>query len=182
MFIHNSKRFNIHASQTIDGVQYSDFTNPDVRAKLGITEIAEPTPPADYSEDTYYRTEQDDAPYVVYTKKSAEQIAAVRWEKIKQLRDELTDNGGCLVGAKWFHSDTKSKQQQMALVMLGANIPVGLQWKTMDGTFTTMTQVIASQLFAAQVGREQAIFAHAEVLRLDPNADITQGWLARFEP
>jgi len=109
-----------------------------------------------------------------------EELAAQRWEQIKHLRDELTDNGGCLVGDKWFHSDTKSKQQQMALVMLGANIPAGLQWKTMDGTFTTMTQTLAGQLFGAQVAREQAIFTHAEMLRADPDADITQGWPERF--
>lgn len=144
-------------------------------------EIADPAPPADYSDDLYYRTEQDDAPYVVYTRKSDEQIQAARWTKIKAKRDELTDNGGCLVGGKWFHTDTKSKQQQMALTMLGASIPANLQWKTMDGTFATMTQTLAGQLFGAQIAREQAIFAHAESLKADINADINAGWPARYE-
>lgn len=106
---------------------------------------------------------------------------AERWANIKQLRDELQDNGGCLVGDKWFHTDTKSKQQQMALVMLGASIPAGLQWKTMDGSFVTMTQTLAGQLFVAQAQREQTIFAHAEALKADPNADISAGWSARYE-
>jgi len=74
MFIRDSKRFNIYASATIDGVTYPNFLSPELRGKLGITEIADPAPPADYSDETYYRTEQDDAPYVVFTKKSAEQI------------------------------------------------------------------------------------------------------------
>lgn len=81
MFIRNNKRFNIDASTTIDGVTYPNFRDAALRTLLGITEIAEPTPPVDYSEDTYYRTEQDDAPYVVYTQKSSEQIAAVMAEK-----------------------------------------------------------------------------------------------------
>lgn len=159
----------------------SRLDTAEIRAEVGVVEIADPAPPTDYSDETYYRTEQDDAPYVVFTKKSDEQIQAVRWAKIKAKRDELTDNGGCLVSGKWFHSDTKSKQQQMALTMLGANIPANLLWKTMDGTFATMTQALAGQLFAAQIAREQAIFAHAETLKADINADINAGWPARYE-
>lgn len=83
MFIRNSKRFNIHASATIDGVTYPNFLSPELRGQLGITEIADPAPPADYSEETYYRTEQDDSPYVVFTKKSAEQIK--QQENVKSL-------------------------------------------------------------------------------------------------
>jgi hypothetical protein len=69
----------------------------------------------------------------------------------------------------------------MALTMLGASIPAGLMWKTMDGSFIEMTQTLATQLFGAQVQREQAIFAHAEALNADPNADINIGWPARYE-
>jgi hypothetical protein len=64
----------------------------------------------------------------------------------------------------------------MALTMLGASIPANLQWKTLDGSFIAMTQTLAAQLFAAQIAREQAIFTHAEALKLDPNADINTGW------
>lgn len=41
-----------------------------------LTVIADPTPPADYTEATYFRTEQDEAPYVVYTRKPQEMIDA----------------------------------------------------------------------------------------------------------
>ena len=37
----------------------------------------------------------------------------------------------------------------MGLVMLGDNIPAGLQWKTMDGSFVVMTPSLAQQVFAA---------------------------------
>lgn len=144
-------------------------------------EVPDPAPPADYSDETYYRTEQEDAPYVVYTRKPDEQIQAARWIRIKAKRDDLTDNGGCLVGGKWFHTDTKSKQQQMALTMMGASLPANLLWKTMDGSFVTMTPALAGQLFAAQITREQIIFSHAESLRADINADINAGWPARYE-
>lgn len=74
MFIRDNKRFNIYASATIDGVTYPNFTSPELRTQLGITEIPEPQSPEDYTEDTYYRTEQDTDPYVVYEKKSQEQL------------------------------------------------------------------------------------------------------------
>jgi len=76
MFILNEKRINIHAPFTTpEGVTYGNLTDPVVRNQLGVVEISEPATPEDYSESTYYRTEQDEAPYVIYTRKSDEQIA-----------------------------------------------------------------------------------------------------------
>lgn len=179
MFIDNDTKLRVNINAPYKG--FSRLNTPETRLAAGVVEIADPTPPADYSDEFYYRTESQEAPYVIYTKKSDEQIAEIRWSKIKAKRDELTDNGGCLVVTKWFHTDPKSKQQQMALTMLGASIPAGLQWKTMDGSFIEMTQTLAAQLFGAQVQREQTIFAHAEALNLDPAADIDAGWPARYE-
>lgn len=88
MFIRNDKRFNIYASQEIDGVTYPSFTDPVLREKLGITEIPDPVPPEDYSDETYYRTEQDDYPYIVYTRKSDEQIAE---QELSEARAKATE-------------------------------------------------------------------------------------------
>lgn len=82
MFTRNQKRFNIYAPAEIDDVRYANFRDPALRKQLGIVEIADPVPPADYSEDTYFRTEQDDAPYVVYTRKSDEQINQAKRARI----------------------------------------------------------------------------------------------------
>lgn len=84
MYIKDSKRFNIYASAEIDGVTYPNFADHVLRTSLGITEIPDPTPPDDYSDETYYRTEQDDAPYVVYTKKSEEQLEELAAQKESQ--------------------------------------------------------------------------------------------------
>lgn len=48
-----------------------------------LTEVEEPTPPADYSEDTYRVFMQDSAPYVVYVKKSDDEIAWATNDKIQ---------------------------------------------------------------------------------------------------
>jgi hypothetical protein len=103
-----------------------------------------------------------------------------RWPAIQQIRDELIDNGGCQVGQYWFHSDPKSKQQQMALTMLGANIPAGLKWKSMTGVMVDMTPALAQQIFIAQITRESQIFANAEIIKNDPDMDIHAGWPERF--
>ena len=169
----NQKRCNPYASYTDENG--TRFTR--VPADL-YEEIHDPVPPADYSDETYYRTEQDDAPYVIFTKKSDEQIAAVWWEKVKQQRDELIENGGCLHQGKWFHSDVRSKQQQIALKDLGQDIPVGLKWKTMDGTFIDMTPAIAASLFVAQIQREMGIFQIAETVKATPFATIN--WPERY--
>ena len=125
---------------------------------------------------------------------SAEQIATniantkrSQWLAIKAKRDSLSDTGGYLVGTKWFHSDGKSKTQQLGLVLMGASVPAGLQWKTLDGTFVTMTQTLAGQVFAAAAAQDMALFAVAEQHNAAMEAsatpdtyDFSGGWPATF--
>ena len=98
-------------------------------------------------------------------------IKARHWEEIKRERDRRIQSGGYQAAGKWFHSDTFSRTQQMGLVMMGANIPAGLQWKTMDGSFVTMTQELAGQVFAAAAASDAALFARAEQIKATMDAD-----------
>lgn len=111
----------------------------------------------------------------------AELQAAAR-NGIKAERDRRKA-GGIEVGAKWFHSDDGSRIQQIGLVMTGASIPAGLQWKTMDGSFITMTQALATSVFGAAAASDQVIFGAAETHRVameasaDPASyDYSGGW------
>ena len=113
-------------------------------------------------------------------------IKAGAWEAIKAKRDALK-GGGVKVGTKWFHSYSDSKIQQIGLVMMGAGIPAGLLWKTMDGSFVTMTPALAGQIFTAVAAHEQAVFSAAEVHKAameaaaDPGAyDFSSGWPATY--
>lgn len=110
------------------------------------------------------------------------ELKVAAWNNIKAERDRRKA-GGVKVGAKWFHSDDGSRIQQMTLVMMGASIPAGLQWKTMDGSFITMTQALATSVFGAVAASDQAIFAVAETHRVameasaDPASyDYSGGW------
>lgn len=118
---------------------------------------------------------------------SAAQTKGAKWDAIKAERDRRTEQGGYKVGTKWFHSDQKSRSQQLGLVLLGASIPANLQWKTMDGSFVTMTQTLAQQILAAGAASDQAIFAAAETHKAameasaDPSSyDFSGGWPATF--
>jgi len=111
-----------------------------------------------------------------------DQIKGRQWDAIKAERDRRKA-GGIKVGAKWFHSDDGSRIQQIGLVMMGASIPAGLQWKTMDGSFITITQALAGNVFAAAAASDQAVFAAAETHRVameasaDPASyDYFGGW------
>ena len=75
----------------------------------------------------------------------------------------------------------------MALNMMGASIPANLQWKTLDGTFTTMTATLAKQVFQAAAALDMTAFAKAEEHRVameasaDPASyDFSTGWPAAF--
>lgn len=90
------------------------------------------------------------------------ELRQAKWELIKIERDRRSELGGYKVGTKWFHSDSPSKIKQLGLVMAGAGLPVGLQWKTMDGSFVAMTAVLAGQIFQAAMQSDVAIFTAAE--------------------
>lgn len=112
---------------------------------------------------------------------------------IKTERDRRTQTGGYKVTVdgvdKWFHSDVFSRNQQLGLVLLGANVPENLPWKTMDGSFVTMTPALAQQLFASAAASDAAIFGYAEALIRQVNesttpaaVDISTGWpIAYFD-
>lgn len=115
------------------------------------------------------------------------------WEKIKAKRDNLSEAGGYKVAVggvdKWFHSNQKSKTQQLGLVLMGAAVSSVPPWKTMDGTYVTMTQALASQIFAAAATMDGTLFAVAESHRTamlaapDPAAyDFSAGWPAVYTP
>jgi len=105
------------------------------------------------------------------------------WRDIQASRD-MRKSGGVRVGTNWFHSDDTSRIQQIALVMFGANMPPGIMWKTMQGTFVAMTPTLAMQIFQSIAGQDQQIFSRAEYHRqhmilddLTPDDyDFTTGW------
>src|SRR5574344_353513 len=110
------------------------------------------------------------------------------WTKIKALRDEKIANGGYEVEGKWYHSDTVSRSQQTGLYLMGENVPVGLMWKTMDGSFVEMSPELAQKIFFAAASQDSALFQHAESLRQQvkesanpEQVDIESGWPATFQ-
>lgn len=115
-----------------------------------------------------------------------EEIESMVWEQIKNSRD-TRKSGGFKVEVstgvfKWFHSDPDSRIQQIGLTVAGASLPP-VQWKTMDGTFVTMTPTIAGKIFQQAFTLDSALFANAETHRAamtasaDPSSyDYSTGW------
>jgi hypothetical protein len=83
------------------------------------------------------------------------------WLNIKAFRD-LRQLSGFKVGNYWFHSDDASRIKYLGLMMMGANIPSNLMWKTMSGEFVSMTQTLATQIFMGIAGFDSAAFLVAE--------------------
>lgn len=112
-----------------------------------------------------------------------ERVKLDMWELIKAERDRRTQTGGYKVGSYWFHSDQVSRIQQLALVLLGPNVPAGLLWKTLSGTFVPMSPTLAQQIFGTAVVSDTIIFGAAEQKRAameaseDPaNYDYLSNW------
>lgn len=110
---------------------------------------------------------------------------ARKWEAIKAERDRRKSAGYMVAGHR-YHSDQASRIQQLGLVIMGANIPPGLQWKTVDNGFVPMTQTLAQQIFAATAQNDATLHAGAEMKKADVNAlntlaeveafDVAAGW------
>ena len=77
-------------------------------------------------------------------------------------------------------------------MLLGANIPAGLQWKTLTLTpppvFVAMTQQLAQAIVSATAASDTAIFTAAEVHRIavesstaPQNYDFSTGWPTSIE-
>jgi hypothetical protein len=83
------------------------------------------------------------------------------WKEIQAIRD-ARKAAGVQVGNNWFHSDDTSRIQFIGLLMYGANMPPGIMWKTMDGSFIEMTPTLAQQIFGTIANKDTAIFTVAE--------------------
>lgn len=195
MFIRKGLPFNIDAPFTgDDGTQYPAgwLKGQDAEGLLafGITEVADPV----YKDPKYYANSDGADGEVISVPHPLNQVLARIFQEINAFRDELTHTGGYKVVVdgedKWFHSDVFSRSQQIGLVLLGQNIPAGTKWKTMDGSFVTMTPALAQQIFQAAALSDMAIFAAAEAhkVTLQAAADVDEiaaydwnsGWPERF--
>lgn len=169
---------------TCDFAWHDPALNPENAQLLDVDEL-----PANFSGGCYTHV---DGAWISTDALDAQlqQLRDAKWVEIKAIRDRLQDEGGYKVAIagvdKWFHSDVKSRTQQIGLTMMGAAVPP-VPWKTMDGSFVNMSQAIASAIFAAAAAQDMALFAHAEQLRAQVNAgdpssiDISAGWPATFE-
>ena len=110
-------------------------------------------------------------------------ITSDLWDLIRAERDRRKSQGGYKVGNYWYHSDDTSRIQQIGLVMLGANLPNNIMWKTMSGDYVHMTPTLAAQIFQAAMVSDMTVFAVAEQKHTEMLAsanpvdyDVLTGW------
>lgn len=113
------------------------------------------------------------------------QAKSTKWEAIKAEREKRKEAGYMVAGHR-YHSDQSSRIQQLGLVIMGASIPAGLKWKTMDNGLVDMTPTLAQQIFGATATNDATLHAVAEMKKaalfaLEDFAavqafDVTAGW------
>lgn len=105
-------------------------------------------------------------PMPSFTELSAARINLIKKKMWLLIQDERTrrQGGGIFISSvnKWFHSDQTSRIQQLGLVMMGNGMPPNINWKTMDGSFVTMTPALALSIFNAAATLDMTAFAVAE--------------------
>lgn len=92
------KRFNPHGTYTINNVLYvgNILNYPDAVAYLGVRVVEEDTyapPPAGYltQSELWFRTECNEAPFVIYTPKSPEQVEQILTTKYMAALETVYD-------------------------------------------------------------------------------------------
>lgn len=114
--------------------------------------------------NTVYKWVIHDLPTEVVEQKKKD-IKLSKWRDIQSIRDSKM-TGGVKVGEKWFHTDTSSLVQYLAMLAAGESLPSNIKWKTMDGSFITMTPVLAKEIYTATMTATNSIFETAETLRV----------------
>lgn len=125
----------------------------------------EPQPPREVNDnpDHFYRTELEDAPYVVWTKKSQEHINQITLEKLKNLRTEAVANIKVQTqSGKVFDGDERS-QDRMARAI------------TAMGTYDTVNWVLSNNS-VIEVTKEELV----EALRLAGNK-MSEEWVKPYK-
>lgn len=173
MFVLNGKKIDpAFPFNTEDGTQYPAswplHATEDDMAEIGMTVVEDPVWP---NEEFYHVSQNEDGSLNI-APRSPEEI----WERIKARRDILSE-GGCKVGAHWFHNDVKSRTQweRMSnkaekLLADGAQLSDpyvvdGTQqlWKKMGGTgFVPLTLGFIQEVVAAFEVQESRVFKAAE--------------------
>lgn len=186
MYIRNGSPFDITAAFVgPDGTQYPAGWLKDADeatlSSFGITEVADPV----YKDPRFYSNIPGDAGQINSVPRPLADVVSMVSAEINTHRDTLTRNGGykVVVGGedKWFHSDVFSRSQQIGLFVMGANVPANLKWKTMDGSFVTMTQALAQQIFQAAAASDMAIFAAAEAHKAAIGAAVDVEEIAAYD-
>lgn len=140
MFILNEKRINIYAPYNAGDVQYANLLSPEVRESLGVTEVAEPAEPEDYSPTTYIRIEQDDAPYVVYEKRSDESVAYHKLAQAKQIRQAEVDAIQVITEAGNVFDGNEDAQTRMARAVISMTDTDTINWVLADNSIANVTK------------------------------------------
>ena len=178
MFVRNGIK--LTGTTIINGTPYeiSWFlgASPTQLANLGVKYVPEPI----YPDPEIYTYINNPDGTINITERTPEDLAArfvakqeAKWEEIRTERERITWNGVWIPSvSKWIHTDTFSRTQWMAMVMMGANLPA-INWKTMDGTFVTTTPALAGAVFQAVATADTTIFGIAEYHRQQMLASAT---------
>jgi hypothetical protein len=179
MFIKDGIRFNIYASQTIDEITYGDFTSPELRLALGIEEISEPAQPVDYSESLYYRTELNEAPYVVYTMKSNEQLAAQYDDELRKQKDIINAQrdadiiAGVTHDGHLWHCDDRFLIELLGMILgYQAGIFTGTQLvRTKENTIESLNLAQIMALASAVGDHRKSVYAASWAIKDELDAE-----------
>lgn len=112
---------------------------------------------------------------------------AQKWGEIKAKREAIKYAGVPIASVgKVVDTDEGARTQQLGLVLMGASLPAGLQWKFADNTLVAMTPALAQEIMLTTAARDMAVFAVGEQHRAQINAmtdwqavlayDISAGW------
>ena len=143
----------------------SRLDSPELRAAVGVIEIADPQPPQDALDnpDHYFCTSTGDQmpPYKVWTKKSDEQIAELELTKKKAQRQIAVDTlKVTTTSGKEFDGDEES-QGRMARAILTAQIAgiTECTWVLANNVPTVVTLAELSEALAKAMQAQGAIWA-----------------------
>jgi hypothetical protein len=115
----------------------------------------------DFSDDLYYRTEQDEAPYVIYTRKSDEQIAQVMLARAKVQRQAAVDalKVTTAAGNEFDGDEVSQGRMARAILALQATQTPKVKWVLANNTPVEITVGELTEALALAGAAQAAIWS-----------------------
>lgn len=139
VYTYNNKRIDITQPIVYKGNQYNNLLDHELRELIGIVEVLVEYPDG-YDEELYLQENLVDPPFVVFSKKPAEEVANILLSRAKTLRNNAVSNLKVTTTAGNEFDADETSQNRMSRAITGMSESDTLPWVLANNSVIQVTK------------------------------------------